>query len=133
MAFLVGVGAAVAVGGAITGTLFPQTSAAMNQINLDVIQQESAPNTAFQDLMSGVISIAVTVLTLLYFHFTTRQNSTERPAWLETLAMGGQIFIALTFGVVFAGVYTAALTALIDRLNALIEYFYAILSFFGLT
>lgn len=135
MAFLVGVGAAVAVGGAITGTLFPQTSAAMNQlINLN-LGQESAPNTAFQDLISGVISIAVTLLTLIYFHFSTRQNSpnAERPAWLENLAFGGQIFIALTFGVVFAGVYTAVLTALIDRLNALIEYFFAILGFFGLT
>ncbi|HNB53300.1 MAG TPA: hypothetical protein PK530_15220 [Anaerolineales bacterium] len=133
MAFLVGVGAAVAVGGAITGTLFPQTTSAMNQINLNLIENATAPNTAFQDLISGIISISVTVLTLLYFHFTTRQNTTERPAWLEAIAFGGQIFIALTFGVVFAGVYTAALTALIDRLNALIEYVFAILGFLGLT
>lgn len=132
MAFLVGVGAAIAIGGAITGTLFPQAQAAMNQLDSARLLQDAAPNTAFGDLLGGFVSIFVTVLTLIYFHFSTLQKDSpsQRPAWLENLALVGQFFIALTFGVVFAGVYTSALTALIDRLNALIEYVFFILDFF---
>lgn len=138
MAFLVGVGAAVAVGGAVTGTLFPQTQAAMNQLDLTTIVQGSEPGNAFLDLIGRFISIAITVFTLIYFHFSTRNSdrqsgtNAQRPAWLESLAFVGQIFIAVTFGVVFAGVYVSALTALIDRLNALIEFVYSILAYFGL-
>ena len=36
MAFLVGVGAAVAIGGAVMGTLFPQTRASMNALTFPV-------------------------------------------------------------------------------------------------
>ncbi len=39
MAFLVGVGAAVAIGGAVLGTLFPQTQAAMNAFDLSTAGQ----------------------------------------------------------------------------------------------
>lgn len=132
MAFLVGVGAAVAVGGAITGTLFPQTNAAMNQLNSTPILQGTEPDSAFLNIISGLISISVTALTLLYFHFSTLpSNNSQRPSWLESLAFGGQIFIALTFGVVFAGVYSTVLTALIDRLFALTDYISTILRFFG--
>ncbi|MCB9135348.1 MAG: hypothetical protein H6636_07970 [Anaerolineales bacterium] len=132
MAFLVGVGAAIAIGGAITGTLFPQTNAAMNQLNTAPILQGLEPDNAFLSVISGFISISVTILTLLYFQFSTfSAGSTQRPAWLESLAFGGQIFIALTFGVVFAGVYATVLTALIDRLYSLLEYISTIWHFFG--
>jgi hypothetical protein len=133
MAFLVGVGAAVAVGGAVTGTLFPQTEVAMNQFDLTTLQG-SNPAGAVLDLIGRFISVVGTVATLVYFHFSIRQNGTnaQRSPWLESFAIVGRIFIAVTFGVVFAGVYTAALTALIDRLNALIEYVFSILGFFGL-
>lgn len=138
MAFLVGVGAAVAIGGAVMGTLFPQTEAAMNQLDLTTVVQGSEPGGAFVDLLGRVFSILITVLTLIYFHFSTRTGDrtsgpNQRPVWLESLASAGQLFIAVTFGVVFAGVYTSALTALIDRLNALIESIYSILGFFGLS
>jgi len=132
MAFLVGVGAAVAIGGAVLGTLFPQTEAAMNQFDLLTIQSAN-PTEAFLELIWRIISIIGTVTTLIYFHFSTRQSGTNvtRGAWLESIAIIGRVFIAVTFGVVFAGVYTAALTALIERLNALIEYVFSIFGFFG--
>ena len=44
---------------------------------------------------------------------------------LVGLAAGmGQIFVALTFGVLFAGTYSAALTALIERIGSLISLFF---------
>jgi len=49
MAFLVGVGAAVAIGGAIMGTLFPQTWASMQAFNLSVPE-----NTGWKRVMKGL-------------------------------------------------------------------------------
>jgi len=38
------------------------------------------------------------------------------------LAWGGRVFIAITFGVLFAGVYMAALTAMLERLSSIINF-----------
>ena len=133
MAFLVGAGAAVALAGAIVGTLFPQVQVSINQFDLASLPGDTPLNWLI-DLFSRLISILGTLLTLVYFHFSTRQGSgtnASRGPFLENLAVLGRFFIAITFGAVFAGVYAAALTALIDRLNTLIEYVFSILGFFG--
>ena len=39
------------------------------------------------------------------------------------IASIGRIFIAITFGVLFAGVYMSALTAMIERLSFIINFF----------
>jgi hypothetical protein len=41
----------------------------------------------------------------------------RRVGFIEFTALVGSIFLAITLGVLFAGVYTAALTALIERLH----------------
>ena len=41
---------------------------------------------------------------------------------IEFLAWFGRIFIAITLGAVFAGVYSAAMTALIERISSLINF-----------
>jgi hypothetical protein len=61
-------------------------------------------------------------MTLAYFHFGTRSTpgSTQAPKrnpFVEALAKGGKIFIGITLGALFAGVYLASLSALIDRLD----------------
>ena len=65
-----------------------------------------------------------TVVTLAYFQFGAKQTAdgtVKRNAVVEMLAGLGRIFIAITFGVIFAGVYMAALTAMIERLNFIIN------------
>jgi len=102
MAVLVGVGAATAVGGAVVGTLIPQAEAAMG----------------------NVVMLSGTVLTLAYFQFGAKRatdGTVKRNAVFEMLAWLGRIFIAVTFGVLFAGVYMAALTAMIERLSSIIN------------
>ena len=115
MAVLVGVGAATAVGGALTGTLIPQTEAAM----------ESSFNFAsIPSLAEGLVMLTGTVVTLAYFQFgakRTADGSVRRNVVFETLAWIGRIFIAVTFGVLFAGVYMAAMTAMIERLSSVIN------------
>ncbi len=114
MAVLVGVGAATAVGGALVGTLIPQVEAAMDAFN----------SRSIFALTEGAIMLVGTVVTLAYFQFGAKRaadGTVKRNAIFEMLAWLGRIFIAVTFGVLFAGVYMAALTAMIERLSSIIN------------
>ena len=119
MAFLVGVGAAVAIGGAVIGTVFPQTSASMS-----VFEQTSLEWSFLEPRhpVNAFLVLVGTIATLVYFQFGRQDDSqqdTQKTAWLQVLGSIGQIFIAITFGALFAGVYIAALTALIERFSFL--------------
>jgi hypothetical protein len=115
MAFLVGVGAAVAIGGAVIGTVFPQTSA-----SIGVFEQASLKQSLLDPRhpINAFLILAGTLATLIYFQFGIRrdtQQDSQKAAWVEILGWVGQTFIAITFGALFAGVYIAALTAMIER------------------
>lgn len=117
--YVAGVGAAVAVGGAILGTLVPQVLASAEPFDI------TAPN-ALESMFNGLLLLLGTITTLAYFHFGARRNadgSAKRNALVNLVAGVGQIFLALTFGMLFAGVYSAALTALIERISSLINLF----------
>ena len=122
MAVLVGVGAAAAVGGALIGTLLPQAQAAMNAFDLS--SSAGNPNPLLR-LFEGGVMLTGTVLTLASFHFTVGRaadGTPKRNPILERIAWLGRIFIAITLGVLFAGVYMAALTAMIERLSSIINF-----------
>jgi hypothetical protein len=80
-------------------------------------------------LANATIILVGTLTTLIYFHFGVRSRPeqaaqvqpAQRPAFVEALARIGQVFIAITFGSLFAGVYAAALAALVERLSFLIN------------
>jgi len=123
MAVLVGVGAAAAIGGAVLGTLIPQVQAA-----IDAFDFRAAPSAsdAFFGLLSGIVMLMGTVFTLGYFHFSAERaadGKIRRNRVFELIASIGRIFIAITFGVLFAGVYMSALTAMIERLGFVINFF----------
>jgi hypothetical protein len=116
MAFLVGVGAAVTLAGALSGTLVPQVTGAINPFGFNMTLSSNA---------NGGVVLGGTILTLIYFHFGARtkaDGSVARFGLIELLAWLGRIFIGVTLGVIFAGVYAAALTALIERISALINF-----------
>ena len=123
MAFLVGVGAAVTISGALGGTLLPQISGTIDAFDLNAA---SARNIGFiEAVSSGAIILAGTVFTLVYFHFGARpkaDGSMHRLGAIEMMAWVGRIFIGITLGAVFAGVYAAALTAFIERIASLINF-----------
>jgi hypothetical protein len=123
IAFLVGVGAATIIGGAVLGTIFPQALATANLFDLRAaIQQGNNPAIVILD---AVIVLIGTAATLLYFHFgaTPKANlPPERPRLLAISATVGQVFIAITLGSLFAGVYMAALTAMIDRIYTVLQF-----------
>lgn len=123
LAFLTGVGAATVVAGAIQGTIFPQVGASINILN-----QQSA-STVLSNLVgwfiNGLIVLVGTATTLIYFQFGVKRQAGGVPAQrsliMEYLATVGQGFIVVTLGVLFTGVYLAALSALIDRIRFLWE------------
>ncbi len=109
MAILVGIGAAVAIGGGIFGTVFPQVSAAVSVFETN-------------NFVEGTILLIGTLSTLLYFQFGSQKSKKQRPAITQAtkfIRWIGKAFIAVTFGALFAGVYVAALTALIERFSFL--------------
>ena len=118
--YVTGVGAAVAVGGAILGTLIPQILASAESFDL-------SSQSLLESLFNGLLLLLGTVTTLAYFHFGARRKmdgSVHRNALINIVAWVGQMFVAVTFGVLFAGVYSAALTALIERISSLITLFF---------
>jgi hypothetical protein len=66
-----------------------------------------------------------TVFTLASFHFSAGRAADGAPKSnriIEGVAWVGRIFIAITFGVLFAGVYMSALTAMIERLSFILNF-----------
>jgi uncharacterized membrane protein (DUF485 family) len=118
--YVAGVGAAVAVGGAVLGTLIPQVNAAAAPF-------DPQTSSLLEALFNGGLLLLGTLTTLAYFHFGARRQldgSVRRNVLVNMIAGVGQVFIAITFGVLFAGVYSAALTALIERLSSLLGFFF---------
>jgi hypothetical protein len=109
MAYLVGVGAAVAVGGAVFGTIAGQINGAASTIAVSAVE--------------GFIVLVGTICTLAYFQFggaSKAGQSVQRNALVEGLAKAGQVFIGITLGALFAGVYAASLTAFMERIEFLV-------------
>jgi hypothetical protein len=123
-AYLVGIGAASAIGGAIKGTIFPLTSGASGVVPTKTIQLlfgeniSDGPLIALRFIFTGVILVG-TISTLMFFHFSAKSIPNQTPIrnrFVTIIAWIGQGFIAITFGVLFAGVYIASLDAIIERL-----------------
>jgi hypothetical protein len=131
LAFMVGVAAAVAAGGAVIGTLLPQISAAINLPGLGSMVPElsqilnpTVPKVNLERFFEGIVMILGTVATMVFFHFGAKATASgpQRNKLVKGLSWIGQIFVAITFGVLFAGVMMAAMTALIERIYFLISY-----------
>ena len=65
--------------------------------------------------------------TLSYFHFgqplkkDPHKSTEQRPKILQILSKVGEVFLGITLGAVFAGVFSTALLALIDRIAVIGE------------
>lgn len=121
MAYLVGAAAAIVIYGALFGTLWPQVAATVDLFAVKSLPAGSDPALA---LFSGGIVLIGTITTLAYFHFgmpVKTDRPVERSKLLSFLGRVGQVFIAITLGAIFAGVFASALAALIERLSFLVS------------
>lgn len=120
LAYLGGLTAAVAIGGAVFGTLIPQSWAVIDAF--DPSRWYLEPGQAWFRIVDAVVMLIGTFSTLSYFHFGRKhhpkndQKTGQRPFVFEALSKAGQVFIGITLGAVFAGVFSSALLALIDRI-----------------
>ncbi len=128
MALMVGVGAATAIGGAVTGTLFPQVFASINLLNIN--SARALDSALGIKLVNAIIILIGTLSTLAYFHFgikSSTQPTSQVQLWLKSIGQVGQVFITITLGFLFAGIYSAAMVALIDRMLFLVNFVRSVL------
>lgn len=122
MGFLVGVGAAVAIGGAVIGTIIPQTLISAEFSGLSI--GNNSDLLSWSPIINGSLILIGTITTLLYFHYGARKNKNgkiQRGILIEGLAWIGKVFIAITLGSILAGVFSASLTALVERISFLLN------------
>jgi hypothetical protein len=131
MAFLVGAGAATIIGGAVLGTIFPQVNASVNLFDIQTaLETDGSIVTWF---FNSLIILVGTVATLGYFHFGVKTSPDgvgvpHRHPLIESVVVPfGQVFIAITFGALFAGVLSASLAALVDRVQYIWSFIYQFL------
>ena len=118
MGYVVGVAAAVVIGGAVLGTLFGQGQASINMFDLHAAT--ASPQGLLVQLLGATFILVGTLCTLAYFNFgaVSRPNQPpHRAPMVELLARIGQIFIAITLVALFAWIFAASITALIERLD----------------
>jgi hypothetical protein len=127
IAFLFGVGAALAAGGALVGTLVPQVQATFLSVSpahyeATAMREGALPASYALDALLVVIG---TITTLLYFYFTVGRGSQrlERArGWVMDLAAGfGKVFVMFTFGALFSAAAISRIALLVDRIRFIIE------------
>lgn len=125
LAFLLGVGVALAIGGALFGTLIPQVSASIFSLNLS-----DYPNTESEvgavSWLNNIIILLGTVGTLYYFTFAVRSQgplSGTREGFIRFWAGMGRLMIIFTLGALFANTVSARVALLIARLEFLVDFF----------
>lgn len=125
-AFLVGVGAAVAIGGALLGTIIPQTAAVGS---LSAWLQGGAAG-----LVNGLLVAFGTVCALLAFVFTVPQRAPLHRLWqgsVGVLGLIGWLFLMTAFGVAFGIALTASLTVLVGRIYAVVMDIQRLMALWG--
>jgi hypothetical protein len=109
VAFLFGVGGALAIGGALGGTLVPQIRATIVSLS---------PAQGWDTVLNNLLLVIGTIGAFLSFRFIT---SFERPPLraLDAVARGwgyiGRWFVLIAFGAIFAGTAVSRISILIGR------------------
>jgi hypothetical protein len=122
VAILVGIGAAAAIGGAITGTLFPQILGTINGVDPSTF---AVYGNRWLQIINGIIVVLGTLSTLIYFHFGTQDvpgRTDKRLPIIENISQIGKVFLSITFGALYAGVFLTALAALVERLSFVCDF-----------
>ncbi len=111
MAVLIGVGAGLAVGGALVGSLFGLASASAT-VNV--------PEAGY-----AILALLATLTVLAYFWYTGAAESAmqgdRRGLPVRLAALVGRAFLMITFGALFGGALVTGIATLVDRLGLLVQ------------
>ena len=110
LALLFGVAMALAVGGALAGTLVPQLLDTARPLGNDPLQ-----------ILGALALVIGVVLTLSAFYFTVARER-ARGRLLALSARAGRWLLMIAFGFFFAGVLLTYLTALNTRLEFIVNW-----------
>ena len=105
VAYLMAIGAAVSLVGAVQGTLVPQILAAEHS---DLFPGQ------------GVVTAVLTICILLTFQFTRQINGRE-PRWQQIFNTVGRVVLTITFAALFAAALNTSLLLLAERLTYLLR------------
>ena len=109
LAFLFGVGSALALGGALDGTLVPQLSATLVPLNS----------------VENVLLVVGTLGALLSFRFVQPQTTRLGVRAVEALGRGwgaiGRWFVWMAFGALFASLAVSRISILVNRVYFLLH------------
>lgn len=111
IAVMVGVGAALAVGGAITGTLIPQVFASW----------DSASNFNIVPWFLGVLGTTTVLLYFLYIGRKSPGGRGERPIGAKQIAWVGQGFLAVALAALYVGALAAYFSIFVERVGFIYE------------
>ncbi|MBN1658744.1 MAG: hypothetical protein JXA93_10100 [Anaerolineae bacterium] len=114
LAFLLGVGAALAIGGALLGTLLPQANAAADVMGpMDRYGPELG-------LLSSIILFVGTLGVLVYFQFTSGSGVRAGGPFHALVRVWGGLgrwFILIAFAAILATTFMSRLSILTDRIQ----------------
>ena len=142
LAFLFGVGAALAVGGSLVGTVIPQVQAAFVSLHprhyAGLAAQEGGLPVVY--VSNAVLVTIGTISTLLYFTFTAgtgERRAAARPSaevrgrmldGVVHVARGfGRVFLMFTLGALFAMTALSFLSVLVERIRFIVETLWGVL------
>ena len=106
IAFIIGVGTAVALVGAITGTLLPLAMSTGSSVRVDVL--------------NGFLIFLGVSSTLIYFQYLARRRpngEVQRGVVVRAISGIGQVFIVVTLGAIYAGAILTSLTIFSERIG----------------
>ncbi|GIK40638.1 MAG: hypothetical protein BroJett011_44710 [Chloroflexota bacterium] len=126
LAFVLGVGAALAIGGALFGTLLPQTSAVAN-ISLNPTHYPDTENEVGLVIwLNNIIVVLGTIGTFFYFTFAVRSEGVLgglRESFVRFWAGMGRLMLIFTLGALFANTVSSRVALLVSRLQFLMGLF----------
>ena len=126
LAFVLGVGVALAIGGALVGTLLPQASALVN-ISLNPNHYPDTENEVGLVLwLNNIIMVLGAIGTFFYFTFTVRSEGFLgglREGFVRFWAGMGRLMLIFTLGALFANAFSSRVALLVSRLQFLAGLF----------
>ena len=110
LAFVIGIGTAVAITGAVAGTIVPLVQEAGESIG--------------DDALEGLVVLVGVICTLIYFQYLAVQHEGEskRPRLLRIPSMIGQFFVTITLGALYAGAILTSLAIFSDVIRQQLEF-----------
>lgn len=109
LAFIIGVGTAVALVGAITGTLLPLVGSTGSSIAVN--------------RLNGILLVIGVICTLVYFQYLARRTPSgtiRRGLHIQAMGFVGQGVIVITLGAVYAAAILTSLTIFSERVSFLL-------------